>query len=135
MKVKFIEAIGRINGPESREGNWGKFMVAHFTDEWTATSFVTKKPLLREVGWAAGHIIVFDLQTGEGGIFHPQGLAQADLEKHAVWVCPLFEPFLVWLYQQDLTDLDNLPDHVDLPHAEFAMSGYRRPGPRVKKYD
>lgn len=52
-----------------------------------------------------------------------------DLDKHRVWVCPLYEPFLNWLYAQDLADLDKLPDLVDIPDAEFQMHGYRRPGP------
>jgi hypothetical protein len=41
---------------------------------------------------------------------------------------PLFEPFLEWLYQQDLTRFEDLPSHVDLPEAEFQLHGYRRPG-------
>jgi hypothetical protein len=44
-------------------------------------------------------------------------------------VCPLFEPFLEWLYEQDLTDLSTLPRRVELPDAEFSFTGYRRPGP------
>lgn len=74
---------------------------------------------------------VLDLQTGEGAFFRPGGYAAADLEKHRVWVCPLFEPFLEWLYRQDLTDLGQLPRLVELPDAEFAMRGYRRAGPDV----
>jgi hypothetical protein len=44
---------------------------------------------------------------------------------------PLFEPFLTWLYQQDLADLDKLPDFVEIDEkiAPFSMAGYRRPGP------
>jgi hypothetical protein len=124
MKTKFIEAT---NGPQ----NWGKFMVGRFEkEEWYRSSAVTERSsLLRAVGWAPDSLLVLDLQTGEGAIFNPGGLASADLEKHRIWVCPLFEPFLTWLYEQDLADLDRLPAHVDLPRAEFAMQGHRRPGP------
>lgn len=148
MKTVFIEAT---NGPQ----NWGKFMVARFDDEWKRTSEVLAKeivpayeramdrlglddiellrsiPLLRGVGWGRTDIIVFDLQTCEGAAFQPHdghGNAAADLQKHSIWVCPLFEPFLVWLYTQDLSDLDKLPKHIDLPDAEFACYGYRRRG-------
>lgn len=41
------------------------------------------------------------------------------------------EPFVEWLYQQDLTDLDALPRYVEFPDAEFALAGYRRPGKEV----
>ena len=76
----------------------------------------------------AGRAYKLRLQTGEGAMFRPGGSPAADLDKHAVWVCPLFQPFLAWLYEQDLTDLDALPAHVELPDAEFAFAGYRRPG-------
>ncbi len=84
--------------------------------------------LLNGIGWNPSDIIVFDLQTREGAAFKPGGCARADLDKHKIWVCPLFEPFLEWLYQQDLSDLNKLPKHVDLPDAEFHMYGYRRSG-------
>ena len=124
MKTKFIEAT---NGPR----NWGKFMVARFDeDEWRLKSAVSATALLEGRGWGPNHLMVFDLQTGEGALFRPGGQAGYDLNKHRVWVCPLFEPFLVWLYKQDVSDLDALPALVDLPEAEFQMSGYRRPGPK-----
>jgi hypothetical protein len=44
-----------------------------------------------------------------------------------IWVCPMFEPFLTWLYKQP--DPFAIPAHVDLPDAPFAMQGYRRSGP------
>lgn len=44
-----------------------------------------------------------------------------------IWICPLFEPFLTWLYQQDLSDLEQLPDTVEID-APFSMQGYRRSG-------
>jgi hypothetical protein len=123
MRTVCIEAT---NGPQ----NWGKFLVGRFDpDEWERASAISGRPLLRAVGWTQDHVLVLDLQTGEGAIFRPGGLVAADLEKHRVWVCPLFEPFLVWLYTQDLTDLGALPPHIDLPSAPFAIAGYRRPGP------
>ena len=84
--------------------------------------------LLRMCGWSDQHLWVCDLQTGEGAFFRPGGLAGADLAKRQIWVCPMFEPFLTWLYQQDLTDLKALPDYVELPDAPFGRSGYRRRG-------
>jgi len=124
VKVKLIEAT---NGPR----NWGKFMVARFDHaEWSRESKLTPgRALLMQRGWGSEDVIVFDLETCEGAAFRPGGLPSADLQKHRVWVCPLFEPFLAWLYQQDLTDLDKLPDLIDLPDAAFEMAGYRRPGP------
>jgi hypothetical protein len=71
--------------------------------------------LLGTVGWTRTHLWVLDLETGEGACFKPGGLASADLQKHKIWVCPLFEPFLVWLYEQKLDDLQQPPDHIDLP--------------------
>jgi hypothetical protein len=74
------------------------------------------------------NVLVIDLQTQEGATFVPGGYVKSDLDKHAVWVCPMYEPFLCWLYQQDLTDLTRLPAKLDLPDAEFQLRGYRRPG-------
>jgi hypothetical protein len=74
---------------------------------------------------------VLDLQTREGAAFKLGGSVQADLTKHQIWVCPMYEPFLEWLYQQppDAVMALDLPAFVDLPDAEFAFSGHRRPGP------
>lgn len=126
MITKFIEAT---NGPL----NWGKFLVGRFEpEEWAQRSgvdLVDSRPLLGARGWAPHHLLVLDLQTGEGAIFRPGGHAGADLQKHRIWVCPLFEPFLAWLYKQELADLDALPAHVDLPAAPFEWRGHRRAGP------
>jgi hypothetical protein len=123
VKTKFIEVT---NGPQ----NWGKFLVMRPEEEWEYKSVLQPDfRLLSHIGWAPNHIIVFDLQTCEGAAFRPGGYAKADLNKHRIWVCPMFEPFLEWLYKQEVSDLDALPAHVDLPDAEFQMSGYRRPGP------
>jgi hypothetical protein len=72
---------------------------------------------------------VLDLETGEGAYFLPGGNARADLREHRVLVCPMFEPFLEWLYAQDVNDITTLPVVLDLPDAPFALYGYRRPGP------
>lgn len=124
METKFIEVT-------SPSGNWGKFALLRFDQEWSVPSQISECSfsLLRNLGWTPEHIWVLDLQTGEGAFFRPGGLASADLGKHAIWVCPLYEGFLTWLYLQDLSDLDHLPEWVNLD-APFAMSGYRRPGPQ-----
>lgn len=131
MITKLIEATQGVEGGF----NHGKFMVARFTDEWDRLSEIDRqvsgheRSLLNRCGWSREHLLVIDLQTGEGAIFRHGGLASADLQKHAVWVCPLFEPFLAWLYTQDI---ESLPDLVELPDAPEAMYGYRREGPPPK---
>lgn len=121
MKTIFVEAT---NG-----ANWGKFMLAQFEPEdWAHRSAVDGGRLVGGRGWTRKHILVLDLQTGEGAIFKPGGFAKHDLEKHRVWVCPLFEPFLAWMYTQP--DPMSLPPLVELPDAEFALYGHRRPGPQ-----
>jgi hypothetical protein len=121
VQTKIIETTNRLN--------WGKFLLCRLDDEWSARSAVSgsRMPLLREIGWSPEHLWVLDLQTGEGAFFLPGRHAKADLNRHKIWVCPMFEPFLEWLYQQDLADLDALPALVEL-HAEFAFYGYRRTG-------
>lgn len=125
MQVKFIEVT---NGPR----NWGKFAVCEFTEEewWERSAVEPSVPLVPSRGWTRDHYLVLDLQTGEGAMFKHGGYAKHDLNKHAIWVCPMFEPFLVWLYKQPFIRLEELPAHVDLPDAEFMMSGHRRPGPK-----
>jgi hypothetical protein len=123
MIQKFIEVT---NGPN----NWGKFMVARFGTEYTYLSRIAAIPLLEGIGWDSRHIIVFDLQTCEGAAFLPGGKAKYDLEKHRIWVCPLFEPFREWLYKRQLDDVTALPDTLDLPDATSALAGYRRKGPQ-----
>jgi hypothetical protein len=132
VKTKIIEGVQDLKVP----ANWGKFLVAEFDTEFTRQSAVNTEysgSLLTSIGWTWQHVWVLDLQTGEGAFFRPGGLAHADLQKHRIWVCPLYEPFLEWLYERyreaGELDLDELPDVVELPGAEFAFSGYRRPGP------
>jgi hypothetical protein len=112
--------------------NWGKFCVARFDAEWERRSALphnSSAPLLSQCGWADGFLWVLDLQTGEGAYFRPGGSAPADLRRHRIHVCLMFEPFLEWLYAQDLADLSALPPVVELPDAPAGLYGYRCPGP------
>src|ERR1700730_13461520 len=94
MLLKFIEVT---NGP----ANWGKFAIGTFTEEeWNQRAVIDGGPLIAGRGWTPRHVWVLDLQTGEGAMFLPGGLAKHDLEKHAVWVCPMYEPMLAWLYDR-----------------------------------
>lgn len=130
MKIHFIEAT------QGEEFNWGKFLLCQFEDEdWKYTSklpltsiqVLIARSLLEVRGWDHKDIIVFDLETAEGARFKPgHGLAKADLDKHKIWVCPMFEPFLEWLYQQDTTDITSLPEFIQLDTNIAAVAGYRR---------
>lgn len=123
MITKIIEATNHAAGGL----NWGKFLVGRFDHEWEYQSQIDAgRRLLPTVGWSSSTIMVFDLQTGEGGLFSPGGLASADLDKHRIWVCPMFEPFLTWLYKQDLTDLQALPAMVQITNPDSSLWGYRR---------
>ncbi len=133
MKVKFIETTNQADGGL----NWGKFMVARFEPTELAVPSAIEESLgvhaglIAGRGWGPDHLLVLDLQTGEGAMFRHGGFAKADLTKHRVWVCPMFEPFLDWLYRQNVSDLDTLPALVEFTEAESpsAFAGYRRPGP------
>lgn len=130
MITKIVEVT---NGPR----NWGKFLVGCFDEaEWSRRSELpdvpaSNTPLLRQIGWTQHHLLVLDLQTGEGACFLPSGYAKVDLNKHRVWVCPMYEPFLTWLYafQKGRADwFADLPAFLDLPDAPFSQFGYRREG-------
>lgn len=131
MKTKIIEVTQSLY----HGFNWGKILVGSFDhDEWTRRSdmpYVSSQPLIGSQGWSPDHLLFLDLATGEGAIFRPGGYAKADLDKHRIWVCPMFEPFLDWAYT-NLTppvDLGQLPDLVELPAAPASTTGYRRSGP------
>jgi hypothetical protein len=124
MEMHFVEVT---NGPQ----NWGKFLLMRFDSEWSARSVIDGAPLIASRGWGPEHLWMLDLQTGEGGCFRVGGSAKYDLDKHRIWVCPMFEPFLAWLYANLRGPLADLPRHVDLPGAEFMLSGHRRLGPSV----
>lgn len=131
MKYTFIEVTNGLQ-------NWGKFMVAKWDEsDWERPSAVGSQVvsglgagLLHLIGENRRCVWVIDLQTGEGARFLPGGYAGADLTKHKIWVCPMFEPFLEWFYAhpEHHEDPTTLPAHVDLEDAPFEMSGHRRPG-------
>lgn len=131
MENKIIEAC------DGTKFNWGKFMLCRFTEEWKQPSALPENEsslgLLRQIGFRRVGLWVMDLQTKEGAYFFPdpRASAPADLQKHRIWVCPMFEPFLIWLYSQPqvLLDWRELPAFVDLGSVPTSMQGYRRPGP------
>lgn len=130
MRTRIVEVTNGV-------ANWGKFLVGEFDEEWNRQTALPldpelkfDMPLLRQLGHSHQSHLIFDLQTCEGVALplpHKSSDAHCDLDKHRVWVCPMFEPFLAWLYV-NFTTLDALPEHLDLPDAEFSMSGYRRSG-------
>lgn len=129
MRTVIIESKGRMN--------WGKFMVGVFDGgdvgrEQLVDPIREGASLLRQIGWDAHvHFWLLDLQTGEGAIFRHGGLARADLNNHRIWVCPLFQHMLEWLYKQPLAVVQtlDLPARVDFPDVAGDFQGYRRPGP------
>lgn len=139
MRTRIVEAT---NGPY----NWGKFLVGTFDDaERSRKSVVdasSARPLLAQIGRPYRSVLVLDLQTGEGAVFDPPDwlaedtgpprdelaarYAKSQLEKHRIWVCPLYDPFLGWLFFQPFP-YDGLPEQVELD-APFSVYGYRRSG-------
>lgn len=128
MRVRFVEVTNGFN--------FGKFAVCRFEEHELAYTSVLDATMGMQIrliggrGWGPDHLLILDLQTGEGAMFRPGGLARADLNKHKIWVCPMFEPFLAWAWKQDLSDLDVLPALVELTELEApsSMHGYRRTG-------
>jgi hypothetical protein len=119
-----------IEVTQGSEFNWGKFMLGQFDVEWLRHSKLPGNdlamPLLAQRGWSPRHMVVLDLETGEGAFFtmsHPRW--QLD-NKHQVWVCPMMGPFLDWLGEQSFETVEDLPDYVTLDTDESAMAGYRR---------
>lgn len=132
MKTQFIEVT------QGSEFNWGKFAVCQFDeDEWKREShlpvkdelYIGRRSLLEMRGWGPQHFLVLDLETGEGAIFNRPGSPTADLNKHGVWVCPMFEPFLEWLYTYKWENVEDLPRFVELDTPIEEAYGYRRKGP------
>jgi len=124
MQTRFIEASNHAAGGF----NWGKFMVARFTpEEWERKSTFGGRNMLPERGWTPNHLLVVDLQTGEGALFRHGGHASIDLQKHRIRVCDLFQPFLEWLYSQDVSDLEKLPAvlHVRKPASKKQIPEFR----------
>ena len=131
MKTRIIEATNAEGGGGI---NWGKFMVAQYErHEWQWPSRIDHTSVIAGRGWTERHVWVLDLQTGEGACFLLGGSAENDLEKHKIWVCPMFLPFLRWLYKQPRQCLDwlaMLPAIVRFTEDEApsALAGYRRGG-------
>ena len=136
MRRAFIEA-------SNNQVNYGKFAifapdVADHTYTCALPGYDTRRLLSWACGWTADDVLIVDLQTGEGARFDPiygrhRDSAAADLNRHRIWVCPLFAPFLTWLYaftgQHGLDWFNHLPAYIDLPDAPTDTAGYRRPGP------
>lgn len=104
---------------------WGRFLLGRYSDEeWQRPALAAKGasplPLLMHTGADARALWVLDLVTREGACFRPGGSVKADLEKHAVRVCPMFPVFLGWLYErpefwrEPLSFLE-LPDLIEVP--------------------
>lgn len=136
MQTHFIEAT------DEHQFNHGKFMLGRFTPEqWTLKSALPDypNPLLRGRGWGARHLFIMDLETGEGAMFHMVGtdrdMSHQLQERHQIWVCPMFEPFLWWLVTQDLEDLSKLPRFVQLTDASrfCALRRERMPGSKINR--
>lgn len=134
MIARFVEVTNQLN--------YGKVVVARFTpEEWTYRSQLPDnngRRLLPSLGWGDQRLqtyLVMDLQTGEGALFllERPGAVQWSLnDKHQIWVCPMFEPFLIWLERWALENghpsPDTLPGLVELTEqdAPSAFRGYRR---------
>lgn len=131
MRTKIIEATNGMN--------WGKFLLGVFSDDDASyRSKVDSTKLLQGRGIYDHHeiVMVTDLQTKEGALFYPRregdfDTVKHDLGKHRIWVCPMYEFFLRWLYEQPIEKIYalDLPELVNIDTKFFAFAGYRRPGP------
>jgi len=114
VRTKIIEASDRD------KWNYGKFMLGRFDHEWERRAQVIDPldgpSLIGSQGWGPDHILVMDLSVGHAAVFlpRPNSMAHIDVEDTGIYFCPLFRGFMEWLYQQDLSDLNALPDHVEL---------------------
>lgn len=121
--------------------NWGKFLLSRFEDsEWAVPSRISEyeRSLVAGRGWDRQHVFVLDLQTGEGALFRPGGSAKHDLEKHSIWVCPMYPVFLAWFYKhpEHWTDLETLPSLLELTDEEaMAASALYRPRQPLSRAD
>ena len=102
---------------------YGKFLVGKFDEaEWRHEGEIPKESIIRPVpyalldicGWSRDHLLVLDLETGNGTIFRPGGALDYDMEKRKMgYVCPLYRTFLGWLYEHAARtgsiDLDDIP--------------------------
>lgn len=140
MKTRIVEATNGI-------ANWGKFLLARFDASELAYESLVMRSIPANERSPSDSVrlfdampggkqrerdtLVLDLQTGEGAFFYVHKLrsAKVDLEHHKIWVCPLFEPFLEWLYAFNGDHMERCPALLDLPNAEFSFKGHRRSGP------
>ncbi len=147
MDLKFVEA-GHPVDEHGLGGNWGKFGVGRWTRQELAEK--TQYPgcegqrIASLHGWGGDHVWLFDLQTGESARFYLNNPRPVDvrsqLRTHQIWVCPMFEPFMVWLWNHvtvaGLDWWDTLPRTVELPaDTPFDVAGHRRPGPNAEILD
>lgn len=129
MKTKIVEAT---TGPQ---GNWGKFLIGQFDqDEIDTVSAIAPEygSVLKQRGWwdPAQYFLMLDIETGEGSVFATWGDARADLHKHRIWVCPLFQPTLARIRAMAPFAVADLPSLLELSfdEAPFAMAVPRRAG-------
>lgn len=143
METRFVEAGQGIS--EQTSANWGKFLVARYSGreltEPTQFPMCEGQTVVDLRGPGDRHVWVLDLVTGEGVRFDWTTVrnAAAALQRHQVWVCPMFEPLVEWLVTHiraaGTAWWDTLPRCVLLPDAPFALSGHRRPGPGQRARD
>lgn len=110
-----------------KDKNWGRLMVMKFTEEEKGrkSAFHKSSTIWKEDTPSDRHIIVYDLITGEGATFDLSKDLVPQLYKHQIWVCVLYEPFLVWLQEfMKKNSFNNIPDFVEL-EAEKEYTGFR----------
>jgi hypothetical protein len=136
VKSKFLEVTNKAN--------WAKLQLLQWEpSDLARPSLVQKgKVLLNAVQVRRGDaadpltaVFVRDLQTQEGCEFYPSPEAdcKTQLDMHRVWVCPLFYPFVSWLFANYQGDVTSLPDLVELADSKKQeYQGYRRPGEEME---
>ena len=107
---------------------YGKFLIARLDDELHASSALPGyegSPLLRLGGlrrFNENSTLIVDLQTGNAAVFFISngGSWEADLNRTGpIHVCPMFRPFLKWLYEQKVpvhppAAIQDLPRFVEV---------------------
>ena len=121
MKTRIIEAT-------SDQIFWSTFLVGVFDMERRYKSCVDGSMVLRS--YSPRDIFILDIQTREGAVFAPHGLADVDIERTAIYTGPLFKAFLHWIRAQfrEGLSLNDLPKHVEVPLTE-AQEAQRQEGP------
>ena len=98
---------------------WGSFLVITFDEEWERKVMVSdpetqRFSLLAAHGWTREHLLVVDLGIGRGAMFHTRVDPRSQIAAIDFHFSPFFLCFLDWLWAQDLSDLDALPEHIVL---------------------